>query len=39
MSATLTPPVSTKEPRVVETCRGTAHGIRSILISGTRRPN
>jgi hypothetical protein len=25
-----------KEPRVVETCRGTAHPVRSIL-SGTRR--
>ena len=31
MPATLTAPASTKEPRVVETCRGTAHPVRSIL--------
>jgi hypothetical protein len=28
MPTTLTPPTSSKEPRVVETCRGTAHGVR-----------
>jgi hypothetical protein len=28
MPASLTPTISSKEPRVVETCRGTAHPVR-----------